>query len=35
MYYAHTGEKHKAIQQLELAYQQHCDGLQFLRVKPV
>jgi TolB-like protein/Tfp pilus assembly protein PilF len=35
MYYAHRGKKDKAIEQLELAYQQHCDGLQFLKVEPV
>jgi TolB-like protein/DNA-binding winged helix-turn-helix (wHTH) protein/Tfp pilus assembly protein PilF len=35
MYYAHRGKKAKAIEQLELAYQQHCDGLQFLKVEPV
>ena len=35
MYHAHTGENNKAIEQLQLAYQQHVDGLQFLRVEPV
>jgi TolB-like protein/DNA-binding winged helix-turn-helix (wHTH) protein/Flp pilus assembly protein TadD len=35
MYYAHRREKEKAIEQLELAYQQHYDGLQFLKVEPV
>jgi len=35
MYYARTGEKDKALEQLNLAYQQHCDGLQFLKVEPV
>jgi TolB-like protein/DNA-binding winged helix-turn-helix (wHTH) protein len=35
MYHAHRGEKEKAIKQLELAYREHCDGLQFLKVEPV
>jgi len=35
MYYAHRGEKNKAVEQLNLGYQQHCDGLQFLKVEPV
>jgi hypothetical protein len=35
MYYAHTGEKEKAIEQLQMAYRQHCNGLQFLKVEPV
>jgi adenylate cyclase len=35
MYYAHTAEKEKAIEQLQLAYRQHCNGLQFLKVEPV
>ena len=35
MYYAHTGENNKAIEQLHLAYQQRVDGLQFIRVEPV
>jgi hypothetical protein len=35
MYYAHTGENDKALEQLELAYKQHCTGLQFLKVEPV
>jgi len=35
MYYAHMGEKNKAVEQLDLGYQQHCDGLQFLNVEPV
>jgi TolB-like protein/DNA-binding winged helix-turn-helix (wHTH) protein/Flp pilus assembly protein TadD len=35
MYYAHMGEKDKALEQLKLAYQQHSDGLQFLKVEPV
>jgi adenylate cyclase len=35
MYYAHIGEQDKAVDQLNLGYQQHCDGLQFLKVEPV
>jgi len=35
MYYAHQGENDKAIEQLQLAYQQHSDGLQYLKVEPV
>jgi TolB-like protein/DNA-binding winged helix-turn-helix (wHTH) protein/Tfp pilus assembly protein PilF len=35
MYYAHTGEKGKAIEQLQLAYRQHTNGLQFLKTEPV
>lgn len=35
MYYGHTGETEKTIQALNRAYQQHCDGLQFLKVEPV
>ncbi len=35
MYYAHMGDKDKALEQLNLGYQQHCDGLQFLKVDPV
>jgi TolB-like protein/Tfp pilus assembly protein PilF len=35
MYYAHRGKKERAIEQLELAYQQHSNGLQFLKVEPV
>ena len=35
MYCAHMGEKDKALEQLKLAYQQHSDGLQFLKVEPV
>lgn len=35
MYYCHRGEKEKAITQLQLAYEQHVDGLQFLRAEPV
>jgi TolB-like protein/DNA-binding winged helix-turn-helix (wHTH) protein len=35
MYFAHMGEKEQALEQLNLAYQQHCDGLQFLKVNPL
>jgi TolB-like protein/DNA-binding winged helix-turn-helix (wHTH) protein/Tfp pilus assembly protein PilF len=35
MYYSHTGEKEKAVQALRLGFEQHCDGLQFLKVEPV
>jgi TolB-like protein/Tfp pilus assembly protein PilF len=35
MYYSHTGEKEKALQVLRLGFEQHCDGLQFLKVEPV
>jgi TolB-like protein/DNA-binding winged helix-turn-helix (wHTH) protein len=35
MYFAHMGDKEQALNQLHLAYQQHCDGLQFLKVHPV
>jgi TolB-like protein/DNA-binding winged helix-turn-helix (wHTH) protein/Tfp pilus assembly protein PilF len=35
MTYGHTGEKAKVLDQLELAYQHHCDGLQFLKTEPV
>jgi TolB-like protein/DNA-binding winged helix-turn-helix (wHTH) protein/cytochrome c-type biogenesis protein CcmH/NrfG len=35
MYFAHMGDKEQALNQLNLAYQQHCDGLQFLKVHPV
>ncbi len=35
MYYCHRGEKEKAIAQLQLAYAQHVNGLQFLRAEPV
>lgn len=35
MYFAHMGEKEQALDQLNLAYQQHCDGLQFLKVNPL
>jgi TolB-like protein/DNA-binding winged helix-turn-helix (wHTH) protein/Tfp pilus assembly protein PilF len=35
MYYAHRGQKDRAIEQLELAYQKHSNGLQFLKVEPV
>jgi TolB-like protein/DNA-binding winged helix-turn-helix (wHTH) protein/Tfp pilus assembly protein PilF len=31
----HMGENETAIQLLRLAYQQHCDGLQFLNSEPV
>jgi TolB-like protein/DNA-binding winged helix-turn-helix (wHTH) protein len=34
-YYAHMGKNENAIEQLQLAYQQHGDGLQFLKVEPV
>lgn len=34
MYFAHMQQGGKAIEQLELAYNQHCDGLQFLKVDP-
>jgi tetratricopeptide (TPR) repeat protein len=32
--YSREGEKEKALTLLSLAYQQHCDGLQFLKVEP-
>ncbi len=35
MYYVHTGGKGKAIEQLQLAYRQHTNGLQFLKTEPV
>ena len=35
MYYAHEGENDKAIEQLQIAYQQHSDGLQYLKIEPV
>lgn len=35
MLYGHTGEKEKALKSLSAAYQQHVDGLQFLKVEPV
>ena len=35
MYYAHMGDKNRSLEQLNLAYQQHCDGMQFLNVEPV
>jgi TolB-like protein/DNA-binding winged helix-turn-helix (wHTH) protein len=35
MYFSHTGEKENALEQLDLAYKQHSDGLQFLKVNPV
>ena len=35
MYFAHMGDKEQALDQLNLAYQQHCDGLQFLKVHPL
>ena len=35
MYQAHMGNKEQALQQLNLAYQQHSDGLQFLKVDPL
>ena len=35
MTYSHTGDKDKALERLNLAYQQHSDGLQFLKVEPV
>jgi tetratricopeptide (TPR) repeat protein len=34
MYAVHMGERDKAIELLKLAYQQHRDGLQFLKVDP-
>jgi len=35
LYYSHLGNKNDVLQQLNLAYQQHSDGLQFLKVEPV
>jgi len=35
MYHTLTGEKEKAIKQLQLAYRVHCNGLQYLKVEPV
>lgn len=35
MYHAHMGNIDQALDQLNLAYQQHCDGLQFLKVHPL
>ena len=35
MYYAHMGDKNRSLEQLNLAYQQHCDGMQFLNIEPV
>jgi len=35
MYFVHMGDKNQALDQLALAYQQHCDGLQFLKVHPL
>ena len=35
MYYIHMGKKDNALEQLSLAYQQHSDGLQFLKVEPI
>jgi len=34
-FYSHVGEKEKAIEQLQLAYRRHCNGLQFLKAEPV
>ncbi len=31
---AHLGDKDKTLERLNAAFQQHCDGLQFLRVEP-
>jgi hypothetical protein len=35
MIYSHMGEKDKALDLLNLGYEQHADGLQFLKVEPV
>src|SRR5581483_2339146 len=35
MYYARLGKNEKSIASLLEAYQQHCDGLQFLKSEPV
>jgi TolB-like protein/thioredoxin-like negative regulator of GroEL len=33
--YAHLGERERVIRQLQLGLDQHCDGLQFMRVEPI
>jgi TolB-like protein/DNA-binding winged helix-turn-helix (wHTH) protein/Tfp pilus assembly protein PilF len=35
MYYAHIGQNDRALERLELGFQQRCDGLQFIKVEPV
>jgi len=35
MAYGHARQKEKTLEALKRAYQQHCDGLQFLKVEPV
>ena len=35
MYYSHSGEKEQGVQVLRLGFEQHSDGLQFLKVAPV
>lgn len=34
MYYSRMGNKEQALEQLNLGYRQHCDGIQFLKVQP-
>jgi TolB-like protein/DNA-binding winged helix-turn-helix (wHTH) protein len=33
--YAHLGDKERTIEQLQWGLDQHCDGLQFLKVEPI
>lgn len=35
MFYAHVGDKERAINMLEQSFDHHCDGLQFLKTNPV
>lgn len=35
MFYAHAGDKERAIQMLQQSFDHHCDGLQFLKTNPV
>ena len=35
MYAVLTGKKENAIKQLQFAYRQHCNGLQYLKVEPI
>jgi TolB-like protein len=35
MFYAHVGDKERAMHMLEQSFDHHCDGLQFLKTNPV
>jgi TolB-like protein/DNA-binding winged helix-turn-helix (wHTH) protein/Flp pilus assembly protein TadD len=35
LFYAHVGDNERALQMLKQSFDQHCDGLQFLKANPV